>query len=550
MRRREGPGGGPKLAPPSGNGRVESAPHDTEEARTLLQERLALFGKIGMATGALFLVLAVITAFALPLEGSLASVLAQCGSTTVGAATWLAMRRGTYRTSTLHAVDFASTLAVCGVFIALGWGLPLWGRPDLVQLLCITDILGLRAFLVPSTTRRTAATGTIIIAMLLLSTWIMYQGPKVHPDAPGREGYTVIAGLLSLGTIILTSLTSKTIFGLRERVREAVRLGQYTLLEKIGEGGMGMVFKAQHAMLRRPTAIKLLPPERAGEHNLARFEREVQLTSSLTHPNTVSIYDYGRTSDGVLYYAMEYLDGIDLEGLVELDGHQPAGRVVHLLRQIAGALEEAHSVGLIHRDVKPANVLLTSRGGSADLVKVVDFGLVKSIDDATDTAATGTNQILGTPLYMSPEAIARPTEVGPRSDLYALGALGYFLLTARAPFTGASAMEVCGHHLHTPPLPPHERLGTRGPTRLDQIVLACLEKKPDARPESAAAVVRMLDGCADVPVWTPDEARAWWQRHEARLRARREARVHALGSLASDRTVAVNWRARTDARLG
>jgi serine/threonine-protein kinase len=540
----------PKLALPSGSGRVESAPYDSEEARSLLQERLAQFGKIGMATGALFLVLSVITSIALPIQGSLASVLAQCGSTTVGAATWLAMRRGKYRTSTLHIADFVSTFATCCVFIALGWGLPLWGRPDLVQLLCITDILGLRAFLVPSTTRRTAATGAIIIAILLVSTWLMYQGAKVHPDAPGREGYTVIAGLLSFGTIILTSLTSKTIFGLRERVREAVRLGQYTLLEKIGEGGMGVVFKAQHAMLRRPTAIKLLPPERAGEHNLARFEREVQLTSSLTHPNTVSIYDYGRTSDGVLYYAMEYLDGIDLEGLVELDGSQKPGRVIHLLRQIAGALEEAHSVGLIHRDVKPANVLLTSRGGSADLVKVVDFGLVKSVDDATDAAATGTNQILGTPLYMSPESIARPSEVGSSSDLYALGALAYVLLTGRPPFVGATAMEVCGHHLHTPPVPPHERLGTKAPTRLDGIVLACLEKKPEARPESAAAVARLLDGCTDVPAWTQDEARSWWQTHESALRARQRERARALSTVDRERTVAVNWRARTEPARG
>ena len=474
-------------------------------------------------------------------------VLAQCGSTSAGALLWLAMRRGTYKTETLHAVDFVATLATCSVFLGLGWGVPIWGRPDLLQLVCITDILGLRAFLVPSTTRRTVFTGSFVCTLFLVLTWLMYQGVRIHPDAPGPEGYVVIDAFLALGTVIMTALTSKTIFGLRQRVREAVRLGQYTLLEKIGEGGMGIVFKARHAMLRRPTAIKLLPVERAGEHNLARFEREVQLTSSLAHPNTVAVYDYGRTSEGVLYYAMEYLDGLDLEGLVELDGPQPPGRVVHLMRQIAGALEEAHAVGLIHRDVKPANVLLTSRRGSPDLAKVVDFGLVKSVEPSTETTATGENQILGTPLYMSPEMIARPGEVNARSDLYALGALAYFLVTGHPPFTGVTAIEVFGHHLHTAPIPPHERLGAAGPTRLDAVILRCLRKSSAERPQSAAALARLLEDCGDVPAWTPEMARAWWQNKERAIQDRRGERARALSMVDSDRTVAVNWRVRTEA---
>jgi eukaryotic-like serine/threonine-protein kinase len=539
----------PKLERPAGTGRVASAPYDTEEARSLLQVRIAQFGKVGMVTGLVFLAVVVLLAMAMPLPGQRTAILTQCASSAVGALVWLAVRRGTWRTRALHAVDAAATLALCAVFVNLGWGLPLFARPDLITIVCMTDILGLRAFLVPSTTRRTVVTGIIVSVVLLVSTWFMYQGPKVHPEAPGPEGYVAVDAVLLLGTVVLTSLTSKTIFGLRERVREAVRLGQYTLLEKIGEGGMGIVFKAKHAMLRRPTAIKLLPAERAGEHNLARFEREVQLTSSLTHPNTVSIYDYGRTSEGVLYYAMEYLDGIDLEVLVELDGPQQPGRVIHLLGQIAGALEEAHSVGLIHRDVKPANVLLTMRGGSADLVKVLDFGLVKSLGDAPDASETGVNQIVGTPLYMSPESIAQPDEIDARSDLYALGALGYFLLTGRPPFVGATALEVCGHHLHTPPVPPHERLGTAGPTRLDAIVLSCLEKSPKARPRSAAAVARLLEGCVDVSAWTPDNARAWWESHDGALQSRREERARPLSAGASDRTIAVNWRARARALL-
>ena len=189
-------------------------------------------------------------------------------------------------------------------------------------------------------------------------------------------------------------------------MREARRLGPYTLVEKIGEGGMGAVYRASHALLRRPTAIKILPPQRAGEMDLARFEREVQMTSQLTSPHTVSVYDYGRTPDGLFYYAMEFLDGIDLEELVRRDGPMPPGRVVHVLRQVCEALGEAHRAGLIHRDVKPANILLCERGGRFDVAKVVDFGLVKSVS-GSDPGVTLENTVPGTPHYMAPESAAR-----------------------------------------------------------------------------------------------------------------------------------------------
>jgi eukaryotic-like serine/threonine-protein kinase len=306
------------------------------------------------------------------------------------------------------------------------------------------------------------------------------------------------------------------------------RLGPYTLDEKIGEGGMGVIYRAHHEFLRRPTAVKLLAPERAGEQNLRRFEREVQLTSMLTHPNTISIYDFGRTPEGTFYYAMEYVDGCDLEALVDREGPQPAARVAHLLSQLAGALVEAHGVGLVHRDVKPANVMLCERGGSVDVVKVLDFGLTKEMRAARDVALTDEQRIVGTPLYLSPEAVSAPERVDPRSDLYALGAVGYFLLTGAAPFGGDNVIDVCFQHLHAVPVRPSERLGAEIPRELEALILSCLEKSPERRPASAADVRDALAPLA--AEWTKERAEAWQAPRERSAAGERRLAVQATES--------------------
>jgi serine/threonine-protein kinase len=284
---------------------------------------------------------------------------------------------------------------------------------------------------------------------------------------------------------------------------------------------MGIVYLARHARLKRPTAVKLLAPAKVGHQTVERFEREVQITARLTHPNTVAVFDYGRTIDGVFYYAMEYLEGISLEKLVADDGPQPPARVVHILRQIAGALSEAHALGLVHRDIKPANIILCERGGVPDVAKVLDFGLVKdhAIPDAA--ALTQSNVFLGTPLYMAPEALTAPDRVGPRTDLYALGAVAYHLLTGGPVFTG-NLVEVLGHHLHTRPVPPSERLGRALPDPLEEVVLSCLEKDPERRPRDARTLQDALDA-AGVPPWTEADARSWWVAHAARRDAQAAA---------------------------
>jgi eukaryotic-like serine/threonine-protein kinase len=277
---------------------------------------------------------------------------------------------------------------------------------------------------------------------------------------------------------------------------------------------MGVVYRATHAMLRRPAAIKLILKDRASEGDLARFEREVQLTSHLVHPNTISIFDYGRTAEGVFYYVMEYLDGLDLQSLVEQYGPLEPARAINILAQISGALAEAHALGLIHRDIKPANIVLTERPDEPDVVKVVDFGLVKKFGGEITESAAG-DAIIGTPLYMAPEAISRPDTVDGRSDLYAVGAVAYFLLTGRHVFQADSVLEICSKHLVEVPVPPSVRLGKPLPADLEAIVLGCLAKDRDNRPASAAVLRSAFLACTDAAYNDLQGARAWWQGHRA-----------------------------------
>ncbi len=342
-----------------------------------------------------------------------------------------------------------------------------------------------------------------------------YYGVTVYRGALSRTVELIVWWIL---TLAVCTATSKVIYGLRREARDARKLGQYTLDEKLGEGGMGAVYCARHAMLRRPTAVKLLTAEKSSESAVARFEREVQRTAELTHANTVTIFDYGRTPEGVFYYAMELLDGATLEHVVALDGRLPPGRVIHVLQGVAGALAEAHGLALIHRDVKPSNIMLCRQGGVPDVPKVLDFGLVKEFGEGIDPALTSEEILTGTPLYMSPESITTPASVDARSDLYALGAVGYFLLSGEHVFAGGSVVEVCSHHLHTVPDSPSQRVGQGLAADLEAILMDCLAKDPADRPRSAEDLLARLCGCKDAGSWTSDDARRWWERNGATLR--------------------------------
>ena len=355
-------------------------------------------------------------------------------------------------------------------------------------------------------------------------TWLEEYGFGVATEIDHDEAYRplIILKRTFWGLLALLAASSLAIFVFTVRVArlqqqarkasiEARQLGQYKLEEKLGEGAMGVVYKGQHAMLRRPTAIKLLNEDRVNDVSIASFEREVQITSHLNHPNTIAIYDYGRTPEGVFYYAMEYLDGIDLQQLVDTYGPQSPGRVIYILKQICGSLYEAHSTGLVHRDIKPANLMLNRRGGEGDVVKVLDFGLVKarSEEHGKDDAS-----MAGTPLYMSPESIQLPGSVDACSDLYAVGAVGYFLLTGLPVFEAENINQLCQLHISEPPKPPSARLGRPVPEELETAILNCLEKTRSKRPQTSRDLANLLARCPATADWSLEKADAWWGQHE------------------------------------
>jgi hypothetical protein len=319
-------------------------------------------------------------------------------------------------------------------------------------------------------------------------------------------------GLFLTLAAVIAAYGSHRISVLRRQAFAARQLGQYQLKGRLGTGGMGEVYLAEHALLRRPCAIKLIRPDKLGDpKNLVRFEREVQATATLTHPNTVQLFDYGHAEDGTFYYVMEYLPGLTLDQLVKQHGPLPPARAVHILRQVCGALGEAHAIGLIHRDLKPGNIIVCERGGLHDVAKLLDFGLVlpRGIEpDGEKLTQEGT--IPGTPAYMSPEQAGSKENLDGGSDIYSLGCVAYFLLTGQAPFAGRSAVRILAAHLYELPAPPGERRPGL-PEALQAVVLRCLAKDPVERFPSARSLECALAGCPTAGLWTQEDAAIWWE---------------------------------------
>jgi serine/threonine protein kinase len=306
------------------------------------------------------------------------------------------------------------------------------------------------------------------------------------------------------------------------------QVGQYRLLKRLGAGGMGMVYLAEHRMLKRLCAIKLIHPDRTGNPRaVARFEREVQSMAQLSHWNTVEIFDYGRTKDGTLFYVMEYLPGLSLEELLDRHGPLPPERIIHLLRQACQALHEAHQAGLIHRDIKPGNVFAAHRGGLYDVVKLLDFGLVKPVHENASSWLSQEGGISGTPLFMSPEQARGQTDVDARSDIYSLGAVAYALLTGRPPFDGASAMDVLIAHVRDEVEWPSNFADV--PADLEDVILRCLEKDPADRFQDVMSLEQALAECAAADQWTQWRASEWWRDHHLAGASANELNAAAIG---------------------
>ncbi|MHC4974540.1 MAG: serine/threonine protein kinase [Planctomycetota bacterium] len=489
------------------------------EANTYLQRRLIVFYGVALVLAvALYVVSILVLAMTEGWTWSLLVApdkLVHLAAVLCTGAILNTLRRRSFRANALVLFDALS------LFLAVATCTTIYSMPVVYRMAphSISGIMGLfivaRAVVVPCSAKTTfLLSAPISLAVLIpqLAYGTIYSDIDVE-YAPEQYPIVIVWHQVTLWMSVgIAALASKINFGLRHQVRKAEKLGQYRLEERIGKGGMGEVFRARHAMLRRPTAVKLIHPDSTDPELFQRFEREVRQTSRLSHPNTISIFDYGRTPEGVFYYAMEYLDGADLREIIEKTGPMPPARVIHVLSQTCGALREAHGVGLVHRDIKAGNIMVCRSGGEHDVVKVVDFGLVKDMS-GTSPVLTQLGQVCGTPETLAPEILGGE-EATAQSDLYSLGVVAYYMLTGISVYDAKSAADYIGHHLHTPAVPLHERAPSV-PQDLETAIHRCLEKDPAHRFADANEMREALAACKDAGLWTQSAAIEWWRELEA-----------------------------------
>jgi serine/threonine-protein kinase len=516
----------PALVPRIGQRALES------EVRDLLRYRLLIAFAV-TATGAAIRVGFIATSKFLAGDTSLVELLYGdlLGGRLVIIAVWTAITAvlASRRPLSLRQLRVLELVGFGVMLVIYGWGMytffrsdALWGYAAMGQdgiLVLAVAAVGVWSFLImlyclfiPNTWRRCATVVAAIALTPFLAGAVAGFGP---PDVAvsARVSFQLNFGFGLLLISIVGIFGSHKISTLQRRAieAEARKLGPYQLNKRLGAGGMGEVYLAEHMLLKRPCAVKLIRPDRAGNPTeLRRFEREVKATAALTHPNTIQVFDYGTAEDGTFYYAMEYLPGLNLEQLVEQHGPLPPARAVHLLRQLCGALQEAHAAGLIHRDIKPGNVIVGVRGGRHDVAKLLDFGLARAVSAGPDeTRLTQEGAIAGTPAFMSPEQAGGLENLDGRSDIYSLGALAYFLLAGQPPFASRPMIQVLLAHISEPPKPLTEHRPDT-PADLEAVVLRCLAKDPAQRYPDVQSLDSALAGCAAAGAWTEAEAAAWW----------------------------------------
>ncbi len=434
---------------------------------------------------------------------------------------WLLYRKPDLSLLQLRVAELVvmSNVGVLTISLSIRVMLDAASRQDYVGLISINNwnyfiwtlIIFVYGVFMPNTWQRAAA---ILLPIAAIPSLVALMANLLQPNisillAQDEYGRPLPAPFIASCTAIYAA---HLIHGARLSALGAKRLAQYQLKRLIGEGGMGQVFEAEHLLLKRPCAIKLIQPERSHDDNALRtFELEVRATARLTHPHTIEVYDYGQTREGLFFCAMELLPGMNLRDLVKTFGPLPPARAVHFLTEACDALHEAHVADLIHRDIKPANLFASQRGGIEDFTKLLDFGLVRQItmDPSLDAKSS---LIAGTPQFMSPEQVMTPAQLDARTDIYSLGAVGYFLLTGRPPLIADSPLETMLAHVKETPLPPSSRQ-SEIPDDLEQIIMRCLVKDIHLRTASAAQLRSELAQCGCAGKWTQSDARKWWAEH-------------------------------------
>jgi len=510
----------PRLDTPSESRATRRTTHLPDELVLEQVERLALLAAVvgGMWTLGLFVdVVLAPLAWGIPI--SVGSVCLDIGG--IASATlmyWYARYCSAHPPQTKTEVSLAY-LVVNGIAVAIlnTWIFPPSADPT-IHLSWITVGILVFAMIAPASPRKILAASLVTASMDPLALWIAY----LLGDPVASLPHALLLVLPNYSCAVVAVLPSRVLYHLGRRLREAQELGNYQLVELLGHGGMGEVWRARHQLLARHAAIKLVRPEVLGARNeadanvmLRRFEREAKATAALSSPHTIQVFDYGMTRDGTFYYVMELLSGRDLESLVREFGPVPADRAMFLLRQVCHSLADAHARGMVHRDIKPANIYVCRMGLEYDFVKVLDFGLVKVRNRgiASDTLLTLEHTTTGTPAYMAPEIIVGEGDVDRRADVYALGCVAYYLLTGQLVFEADTPMKMMMQHVHARPVPPSERTELRIPRELDELVLACLEKDPNKRPQNAEELFRMAQECQTCGSWNQTTARTWWQTH-------------------------------------
>src|SRR5688572_3491367 len=395
---------------------------------------------------------------------------------------------------------------------------PLQGR--MVGVSWIPILLLLYSMVAAVSPGRMLAAALVAASFDPLGVWLAHLRGVPVPSVFG----TLVIFWPNYAAALLSTIPSRFLRHVGQKLRKARELGSYELVKLLGHGGMGEVWEAKHRLLARRAAVKLVRPELLGASNEAearlvarRFEREAQATAALSSPHTIQVFDFGSTDDGTFYYVMELLMGRDLESLVRDFGPVPASRAGYLLRQVCRSLADAHARGMVHRDIKPANIYVCRMGLEYDFVKVLDFGLVKLSGQASSlniqTLMTSEQRTTGTPAYMAPEIILGETNVDRRADVYALGCVAYYLLTGQLVFEGDTPMKVLLAHVQEEPVPPSQRTELPIPKEIDDLVLACLRKDPNQRPQNAEVLLEMTCGCKTGDCWSSDNAKSWWEKH-------------------------------------